>query len=49
MSLDPSVGAQAMSAGIEATKTLLSRKVKLIKVMVKAGYKIYLKDDNRDE
>ena len=36
-SLDPSWGAQAASAGIEAAKTLFSRKVKLIKVTVKAG------------
>jgi conjugative transposon TraM protein len=42
--LDPSVGAQAAGAGIQAAKTLLSRKVKLIKVTVKAGYKILLKD-----
>ncbi|MFC6100780.1 conjugative transposon protein TraM [Olivibacter domesticus] len=48
-SLDPSVGAQAMTAGIEATKNLLTKKVKLIKVTVKAGYKILLKDENRKE
>ncbi len=43
-SLDPSIGAQAAGAGIQAAKTLLSRKVKLIKVTVKAGYKVLLKD-----
>jgi conjugative transposon TraM protein len=45
MSLDPSIGAQAMSAGIEATKSLLGKKVKLVKVHLKAGYKVYLKDE----
>jgi conjugative transposon TraM protein len=43
-SLDPSIGAQAASAGIEAAKTLLTKKVKLIKVTVKAGYRVLLKD-----
>ncbi len=43
-SLDPSIGAQAATAGIETAKTLLSRKVKLTRVMVKAGYKILLKN-----
>jgi conjugative transposon TraM protein len=45
-SLDPSVGAQAASAGIEAAKTLLSKKVKLVKVTLKAGYQVLLKDNN---
>ena len=44
MSLDPSIGQQAASAGIEAAKGLLSKKTKLIKVTVKAGYKILLMD-----
>ncbi|MBS1735122.1 MAG: conjugative transposon protein TraM [Bacteroidetes bacterium] len=42
--LDPSLAAQATSAGIGTVKNLLSKKVKLVKVMVKAGYKILLKD-----
>jgi len=46
MTLDPSLGVQAASAGIEATKGLLSKKAKLIKVTVKAGYRILLKDTN---
>jgi conjugative transposon TraM protein len=45
-SVDPSLGAQAASAGIETAKNLLSRKVKLIKVQVKAGYKILLKNNS---
>lgn len=43
-SLDPSLKAQATNAGVAAAKTLLSRKAKLVKVMVKAGYKVILKD-----
>lgn len=48
-SLDPSLGAQAASAGIEVTKNLLSRKIKLVKVTVKAGYRVLLKDENNKE
>jgi conjugative transposon TraM protein len=44
--VDPSIGAQAASAGIEAAKTLIGKKVKLIKVTVKSGYKILLKNSN---
>ncbi|RYY44758.1 MAG: conjugative transposon protein TraM [Chitinophagaceae bacterium] len=43
-SLDPSLKAQATNAGVSAAKTLLSKKAKLVKVMVKAGYKVLLKD-----
>lgn len=46
-SLDPSWGAQTASAGIEAAKTLFSRKVKLIKVTVKAGYQVLLRDEKQ--
>lgn len=45
--LDPSIGAQAASAGIEAAKTLLSRKAKLIKVTLKAGYQVLLRDEKQ--
>lgn len=48
-SLDPSWGAQAASAGIEAAKTLFSRKVKLIKVTVKAGYQLLLRDEKQKQ
>lgn len=44
MSLDPSLGAQAAAAGVEAAKGLFSKKAKLIKVTVKAGYQVFLKD-----
>ncbi|HEX5170841.1 MAG TPA: conjugative transposon protein TraM [Cyclobacteriaceae bacterium] len=49
MSLDPSIGAQAASAGIEAAKGLFSKKAKLIRVTVKAGYRIFLKDSNASQ
>lgn len=45
--LDPSITAQAANAGIEAARSLLSKKVKLIKVTVKAGYRILLKDEQQ--
>lgn len=45
MSLDPSFGAQAATAGVEAAKGLFSKKVKLIRVTVKAGYPVLLLDD----
>jgi hypothetical protein len=41
-SLDPSLAAQATSAGIQSLKTLLSRKIKQVKVSVKAGHQLYL-------
>jgi conjugative transposon TraM protein len=44
MSMDPSIGAQAAGVGVEAAKGLLSKKAKLLKVIVKAGYKILLMD-----
>jgi conjugative transposon TraM protein len=46
MSLDPSIGAQAAAAGVEAAKGLFSKKAKLVKVMVKAGYQVFLVDTN---
>jgi conjugative transposon TraM protein len=44
---DPSVGAQAASAGIQAVKTLASKKIKLIRVTIRSGYKVLLKDNNQ--
>lgn len=40
-------GAQAAGMGIEAAKSLLSKKVKLIKVIVKAGYQVLLYDEKQ--
>ena len=42
--LDDSWGAQAAGMGIEAAKSLMSKKVKLVKVVVKAGYRLLLYD-----
>lgn len=47
--LDDSWGAQAAGAGIEAAKSLLSKKVKMIKVIVKAGYQVLLRDEKQKD
>jgi conjugative transposon TraM protein len=44
MSLDPTLTEQAASAGINAAKTIFSKKVKQVKVTVKAGYQLLLKN-----
>jgi hypothetical protein len=41
---DPSLGAQATNAGIQAAKTLFGRKVRLVQVSVRAGYQVLLKN-----
>ncbi|MCC9073492.1 conjugative transposon protein TraM [Flavobacterium sp. F-65] len=48
-SLDDSWGSQAAGAGIEAAKSLLSKKVKMIKVIVKAGYQVLLRDEKQKD
>ncbi|WP_413670114.1 conjugative transposon protein TraM [Mucilaginibacter sp. Mucisp86] len=48
-SMNSSVGAQATSAGLQAVKGLFSRKVKLVKVTVRAGYPVLLMDHNKDD
>lgn len=47
--LDDSWGAQAAGAGIEAAKSLLSKKVKLVKVVIKAGYQVLLRDEKQKQ
>jgi hypothetical protein len=42
--LDPSLAGQAATVGIEAAKTLISRKIKLVRVSVKAGYQVLLRN-----
>jgi hypothetical protein len=44
-SYDPSIGAQAANAGIQAAKTLFGRKVRLVRVSVRAGYQVLLRSD----
>lgn len=46
-SMDNSLEVQAATAGLEAAKGLFAKKAKLIKVTVKAGYRILLKDTNQ--
>jgi conjugative transposon TraM protein len=48
MNMDPSLGAQAAGAGIEAVRGLLSKKIKLIKVTVNAGLPVLLYDKQSD-
>ena len=45
--ISDSWGAQAAGMGIEAAKSLMSKKVKLIKVVVKAGYQVLLYDEKQ--
>lgn len=48
-SLDPTIGMQAASVGVEAVKSLFSKKVKLVRVTVKAGYQVLLKDEKQKQ
>jgi len=48
-SMDPSLKAQVAAGAINATKSLLSKKVKQVKVWVKAGYKVLLRDKNNEQ
>ncbi|MFD2599063.1 conjugative transposon protein TraM [Sphingobacterium corticis] len=43
--MDPSWSIQAAGAGIDAAKSLLSRKTKLIKLHLKAGHQVLLRND----
>lgn len=45
LSMDPSIKTQALSAGIDAAKNLLSRKVKVVRATVTAGYSVLLRDN----
>lgn len=45
--MNPSLGAQAASAGIQTAKTLLGNKAKLVKATVPAGYLVLLIDNNQ--
>lgn len=44
-----SMGIQAASLGVEAAKSFLSRKVKQVRVTVKAGYEVLLKDGKQKD
>lgn len=47
LSMDPSISAQVAGAGIQAAKGLFSNKAKQVRVKVKAGYKLLLRDNNQ--
>ena len=47
-SLEPSFKAQATTTGISALKSLVSKKAKLIRVQLKAGYKVLLNNKNQN-
>jgi Conjugative transposon, TraM/Domain of unknown function (DUF4138) len=44
LSVDPSLGAQAANAGIQTAKTFIGRKVKQVRVSVRAGYQVLLRN-----
>ncbi|WP_191968001.1 conjugative transposon protein TraM [Rhizosphaericola mali] len=47
MALDPGIGAQAASAAVQTAKSLFTRKIKLVKATVRAGYQVLLVDKSR--
>jgi conjugative transposon TraM protein len=47
MSADASVAGQATAAGLQAAKSLLSRKIRLVRVGLPSGYKILLRNVKR--
>lgn len=47
--LNPTIGGQLAGAGIETARGLLSKKIKLVKVTVKAGYQVWLKDEKQQQ
>jgi hypothetical protein len=49
MTMDQSVGAQAAGAGVEAAKTLFSKKVRVVKAKLKAGYQLLLRNNQPDK
>src|SRR5665213_82993 len=49
MSMDQSLATQAAGAGVEAAKTLFGKKVKRIKVKLKAGYPVLLRNNQPDK
>ena len=43
-SLDPSLGAQVANGAIQMARSLAGKKIRLIRVTVKSGYRVFLKD-----
>ncbi|HVS98102.1 MAG TPA: conjugative transposon protein TraM [Puia sp.] len=48
LNMDPSLGAQAASAGIQTVKSFVGRKVRQVRVSVKAGYRVLLRPARND-
>jgi hypothetical protein len=44
LNVDPSLGAQAAGAGIQAAKSFLGRKVRQVRVTVRSGYRVLLRN-----
>src|SRR5258708_5016668 len=44
--IDPSLGAQAANAGVQAAKSFFSRRVRLTRVSVRAGYQVLLRNSH---
>ncbi|GAA4339625.1 hypothetical protein GCM10023184_36860 [Flaviaesturariibacter amylovorans] len=42
--MDPSLKAQAASAGLSTVKSFLGKKTKMVRITVKAGYRVFLKN-----
>jgi len=49
MPMDQTVATQAAGAGVEAAKTLFSKKVRVIKAKLKAGYPLLLRNNQPDK
>lgn len=47
LSMDSGIGAQAASAGVEAAKTIFSKKVHVIRVKLRDGYPVLLRNNRR--
>ncbi len=46
-SINPSIGAQAASAGVETAKNLVGKKVRLVKVTLKSGHQLFLCNEKK--
>lgn len=46
LTTEPGLGAEAANAGVQAARSLLTRKARLVRVSVRAGYQVLLKNTN---
>jgi hypothetical protein len=47
LSADQSLGLQAAGAGLDAAKNLFSKKLRRLKIKLKAGYPLLLRNNNK--